>query len=267
MSKNAWYLRCAPEDVGPSAVLVGDRGRVLLAAELLEDATVLNEDRGLTTATGVYDGQRITVSAFGMGAPIATVVMHELADLGVRRFVRLGTVMTVGDTQLGELVVAHGAVRNESTSSTYLPIEFPAVPDFALTLDLERAIAEAGAPTRSGLYATFDGFYTEMFETGTNPVPVAERYATLARAGVVAADMETSALFVAARALGVAAGSLCLASVSGTTNEKMPHEERVAAEALLLRAGFAALAESATRADRADHADRTGRAGHATASL
>jgi uridine phosphorylase len=241
-SNTAWYLRCGPDDVGTSAVLVGDRGRVHLAAELMDDAVLLNEDRGLTTATGYYRGERITVSAFGMGAPIAAVVMHELAGLGVTRFVRLGTVMTVGDTQLGEFVVAHGAVRGESTSTSYLPIEFPAVPDFSLTRELEDAVAAAGLPTRSGLYASYDGFYTEMFDTGLGAEPVADRYARLAKVGVVAADMETSALLVAARALGVAAGSLCLASVAGTTNEKMARPERVAAEAQLLEAGFAALA-------------------------
>lgn len=250
-NNNAWYLRCGPDEVGASAVLVGDRGRVLLAAELLDDAVILNEDRGLTTATGYFGGERITVSAFGMGAPIAAVVMHELAGLGVKTFIRLGTVMTVGDTQLGEFVVAHGAVRGESTSSSYLPIEFPAVPDFALTRRVEDAVLGAGLPLRTGLYATFDGFYTEMFETGTGPVLVAERYAKLAKAGVVATDMETSALLVAARALGVAAASLCLASVAGTTNEKMLHPERVEAEGKLLLAGFSALASSAVTAPAA----------------
>jgi len=243
-STTAWYLRCGPEDVGASAVLVGDRGRVHLAATLLTDAVILNEDRGLTTATGWYEGERITVSAFGMGAPIAAVVLHELAGLGVRRFVRLGTVMTVGPTQLGEFVIAHGAVRGESTSASYLPIEFPAVPDFELTRQLESAVAAAGLPTRSGIYASYDGFYTEMFETGFGSEKVTDRYEKLARAGVVAADMETSALLIAARALGVAAGSLCLASVAGTTNEKMQHPDRVAAEAQLLKAGFSALAAS-----------------------
>lgn len=242
-STTAWYLRCGPEDVGASAVLVGDRGRVHLAAELLTDAVILNEDRGLTTATGWFEGERITVSAFGMGAPIAAVVLQELAGIGVSRFVRLGTVMTVGDTQLGEFVVAHGAVRGESTSASYLPIEFPAVPDFELTRQLEAAVSSAGLPHRSGIYASYDGFYTQMFETGLGAEKVSDRYTRLAKAGVVAADMETSALLVAARALGVAAGSLCLASVTGTTtNQKMQHSERVAAEAQLLEAGFAALA-------------------------
>jgi len=243
--REAWYLRCGPEDVGEQAVLVGDRGRVALAAEILTDAVVLNEDRGLTTATGWHHGRRITVSAFGMGAPIATIVLHELCDLGVREFVRLGTTMSIGTTALGDFVVAHGAVRGESTSRTYMPIEYPAVPDLELTRRLEESVRALGLPLTSGLYASFDGFYTEMFETGLGDRPVERRYADLAASGVVAVDMETSALFVAARALGVSAGSLCLASVQGTTNAKLPHAERLAAEAALLRAGLDALAPAA----------------------
>lgn len=241
----AWYLRCSADAVGDSAVLVGDRGRVLLAAEMLDDAVILNEDRGLTTATGHYLGERITISAFGMGAPIATVVMHELAQLGVERFVRLGTAMAIGEAKLGSLVLAHGAVRGESTSASYIPIGFPAVPDFALTRELDNAVTGLGIPLTSGLYATYDGFYTEMFDTGFGERSVADRYQELAKWGVVAVDMETSALLVAARALRVAAACLCLASVTGVTNEKMSHGERVAAETSLLQAGFEALAASA----------------------
>lgn len=248
MTKTAWYLGCNADQVGEAAVLVGDRGRTLLAAEILEDAEVLNEDRGLTTATGSWRGTRITVSAFGMGAPIAAVVLHELAELGVRRFVRLGTVMSIGDTNLGDFVVAHGAVRGESTSSTYLPLEYPAVPDLELTRQLEAAVSAAGLPLRSGLYASYDGFYTDMFETGHGREGVLSRYQRLAETGVVAVDMESSAVFVAARALGVEAASLCLASVSGLTNEKVPRPERAEAERKLLEAGFDAIVNSAATA-------------------
>lgn len=248
-SQQAWYLRCSPEDVGTSAVLVGDRGRVAIAAELMEDSVLHNEDRGLTTATGTYRGERITVSAFGMGAPIAAVVLHELADLGVTRFLRLGTVLTAGETQLGELVVAHGAIRGESTSATYLPVEYPAVPDFALTRAVELAAAASPRATRSGIYATYDGFYTQMVDLDPSRQQI--HHAELARMGAVAADMETSAVFVVARSLGVAAASMCLASVSGTDRGKLPHDERVLAEADLLRAGFDALASFAPGAEPA----------------
>ncbi|UOR00304.1 nucleoside phosphorylase [Leucobacter allii] len=242
-AREAWYLHCTPEQVGEDAIIVGDRGRVLLATELLEDAVLLNEDRGLTTATGTYRGRRITVSAFGMGAPIAAVVVDELASIGVRRVLRLGTVMTAGPSELGDLVIAHGAIRGEGTSQAYLPIEYPAVADFALTAHVEAAARATGRGVRSGIYDTADGFYTDMMlrDDPAGQEALAER--RLAQ-HVVGIDMETSAVFVVARARGIAAASLCLASVSGADFSKLEAEERRDAELELLRAGLEALAAS-----------------------
>lgn len=240
MTRNAWYLRCSSDEVGEDAIIVGDRGRVLLATELLEDAVVLNEDRGLTTATGVYRGRRITLSAFGMGAPIASVVVDELAHIGVRRVLRLGTVMTASETRLGDLVVAHGAVRGEGTSSAYLPIEFPAVPDFALTAAAETAARATGRPVRTGIFDTRDGFYPEMMRR-EDPAGQAELVARRREQRIAGSDMETSAVLVVARALGIAAASMCLASVDGSDYSKLDGAERRAAESDLLRAGLEAL--------------------------
>jgi len=241
VSSHAWYLRCDAEDVGTHAILVGDRGRVGLAAELLEGVVVLNQDRGLTTATGRYHGTRITVSAFGMGAPIAAIVLHELADLGVGTFLRLGTALAIGATQLGDLVVAQAAVREEATSTTYLPLTFPAVGDFELTAQLANYARRSPRPSRTGLYASFDGFYTQMFDSAPGGHESSDRLRHLSDVGVIAADMETSAIFIAGMARRVRAGSLCLASVNADTHERMNHDERIAAEVDLLQAGLDAL--------------------------
>lgn len=237
MAERAWYLHCGPEDVGDRAVLVGDRGRVTLAAKLLGDVAWQNEDRGLATLTGTWAGQRITVSAFGMGAPIAAIVLHELANLGVASFVRLGTVLALPPAQLGDLVLADGAVRGESTGTTYLPLEWPAVPDQQLRAALGERAQRLPRRAISGLFASYDGFYTQML--GGEPV----RLEGLARHGVVAVDMETSAILVAARALGVRAASLCLATVDGLTREQLERSERLDAERDLLVAGLDALTE------------------------
>ncbi|RGE21551.1 nucleoside phosphorylase [Leucobacter sp. wl10] len=239
--REAWYLHCTPDQVGEDAIVVGDRGRVLLATELLDDAVLLNEDRGLTTATGSHRGRRVTVSAFGMGAPVAAVVVEELASIGVRRVLRLGTVMTAGPSELGDLVVAHGAIRNEGTSAGYLPIGYPAVPDFELTARVEAAARATGRPVRTGIYETADGFYTDLMRR-EDPERQAELVARRRLQHVVGADMETSAVLVVARALGIAAASLCLASVSGSDYSKLDAEPRREAELDLLRAGLEALA-------------------------
>ena len=244
MTDSAWYLRCRREDVGDRAILVGDRGRVALAAKLLDDPVWLNEDRGLTTVTGGYAGRRVTVAAFGMGAAIAAVVLHELAMLGVRRFLRLGTVLAIGEAKLGDLVLAEGAVRHEFTSATYLPLNYPAIADYELNCALRARLAAQTRPSRSGLIASYDGFYTEMFAAEeARKEQIRARMHELAGHGVVAVDMETSAVLVVARALGVRAASLCLASVDGISHDKLEREDRVAAEQDLLQVGLAGLTD------------------------
>lgn len=235
MSDTAWYLGCGPDDVGESAILVGDRDRVARVAAQLDDVRWLNEDRGLTTATGSRNGARITVSAFGMGAPIAAVVLHELRDLGVRTFLRLGTAMGLDPVRLGDLVIADGAVREEGTSGRYVPSGYPAVGDFDLGAALRAAADGTGIRWHAGLIWSGDGFYTDML--GAH-----ERHERLRALGVLALDMETSAILAVARALGARAGSLCVATVDGWTSDRLPAGEREAAEDALVQVGLDALA-------------------------
>ncbi len=82
--KRAWYTGHAAEELGESAILVGDPDRVDRIGALLTDPVFLPVKRGLKTVTGSWNGARVSVVAFGMGAPIATIVLHEFADLGVR---------------------------------------------------------------------------------------------------------------------------------------------------------------------------------------
>lgn len=234
MSERAWYLNCGPEDVGDRAVLVGDRGRVARIAAQLEDPRWLNEDRGLTTATGTRHGLRITVSAFGMGAPIAAVVLHELRDLGVRTFLRVGTVMALAPVPMGALVIADGAVRAESTSGTYVPAGYPAVGDFGLGTALRAAADASGLPWHAGIVASYDGFYTEM-------AGALEEHARLRGLGVLAVDMETSAVLAVARALGARAACVCAATVDAASGERLAPPEREAIEDGLVRVGLDAL--------------------------
>ena len=244
MTQTAWYLGCGPEGVGDRAILVGDRGRVGLVAEHLESPEWLNEDRGLTTVTGGYRGKRVTASAFGMGAPIAAVVLHELRALGVHTFVRLGTVMCLPPAGLGHLVLADGAIRGESTSGTYVPGGFPAVGDHELCAALRRRLGEGDRAWTAGLVASYDGFYTELFALEKERQPEIEaRQKVLATLGVVATDMETSAVLAVGRALGARSASVCLASVDGRTREKLGGDEREDGERDLISVGLDAITE------------------------
>jgi uridine phosphorylase len=221
-AETAWYLGIGRDDVADRAILVGDPGRVDLFAERLSDVTANGGDRALRTVTGTFRDRRVTVCSFGMGAPIAVVVLEELAALGVRAVLRAGTVMSLGEVQLGSLVLADAAVRGEATSATYLPPDGPADADAALTGCVAHVLTEAGAPYRRGLVASYDGFYSQLFAIHDDRRERIEALADALRSqGVIAADMETSALLAVAPLLGVRAASLCLASVDGPSRRRL----------------------------------------------
>lgn len=239
---NAWYLRCTPDQVGDRAILVGDRARVSLLTDAMTDVEWVNQDRGLSTVTGTYKDIRVTVTAFGMGAPVAVIVLHELARLGVRAVLRLGTMMSLPPTKVGEYVLADAAIRGEATSGTYVPPDFPAVGDHDLVHAVRTELERSKRPYRAGLVASYDGFYTQMF-------PLDDRSWSTFRAsqetwkslGVLGLDMETSAVLAVGRGLGVRAASLCLTTVDGPTQQKLDDAAREERERELCHIGLEAL--------------------------
>ena len=231
MSRSAWYIGCSEEEVGEAAILVGDPARIDRIAEHLDNPHFVEENRGLRTVTGGRGGQRVTVSAFGMGGPIAAIVLHELFDLGVRRFLRIGTAMAMPPAQLGDFVLADGAVRGEGTSRTYAPIGYPAVADFELGVALRAALSRRKVSWRAGLFGTYDGFYTEMFALSQGEKQMIDGMRDqIRRLGLIATDMETATLLTAGRILGAQTASLCLGTVDGLTQEKISSQALDASE-------------------------------------
>ncbi len=222
MPRRAWYIGCSEDDVGEAAILVGDRARIDRIADHLDQPIVLPETRGLRTVTGLRAGIRVTATAFGMGAPIAAIVLHELFDLGVRRFLRVGTAMVMPPASVGDFVVADGAFRGDGTSATYAPPGYPAVADFDLGVALRASLERRGGRWRAGLFGTYDGFYTQMFAVASDDRTMVEATREeVRRLGLIATDMETATVLTAARMLGARAASLCIGTVDGLTKAKI----------------------------------------------
>jgi uridine phosphorylase len=240
----AWYTGHAAADLADCAILVGDPDRIDRLAALLDEAQLLPVKRGLRSVTGLWQGVRVSAIAFGMGAPIATIVLHEFAALGLRRFLRIGTAMHFPPAQGGDFLISDAALPFDGTSVAYgaqpgLPVA--AAP--ALCDALAESAARHGVDARRGLYATFDAFYRDMF--GIDPEGFARADATRARmraAGVIASDMETAALLAAARALGAEAATLCLGTVDALTQEKLGAEDLRTGEDRMFRIALDTLA-------------------------
>ena len=240
----AWYLGLKEGDVAPRCILVGDRARVDMFGERLQGAMVLSDKRGLRTMGGTFDGVPVTVAAFGMGAPIAAVLLEELAVIGVRVVLRAGTAMSLAPDRLplGSFIVAHAALRADGTSLTYATAGYPAAADPLAVNAVTGVLDKSGLPHTVGIIATADGFYTEMLAPSeARSDSVRRRHDEFRKVGVLAADMETATLFVVASLLGVRAGSLCLVSVDGPGRALLDEASRQAGEAQLVEAALRAL--------------------------
>jgi purine-nucleoside phosphorylase len=182
--------------VASDAVLVGDPGRaLLLAQELLEQPKMSNHARGLWGYSGrTATGAELTIQSTGMGAPSAATVLADLAKLGVRRAVRVGT-CAAGATGpgLGELLLVGEAVAAEGSAAVFGLAAGAAVgPDPGLLEHLRR---ELGADAREGRVVSLDALPAACADTP---------------AEVAAADMQTVAVLAQGKALGIAAAAVLI---------------------------------------------------------
>ena len=171
--------------IGADAILVGDPGRaLLLAQELLEAPKMSNHARGLWGYSGrTPAGEELTIQATGMGGPSAAIVLGDLAELGVRRAVRVGTCVAHDPAPAtGALLVVGSAAGDGGTAF--------ADPD--LTERLARELDGEGDAVR---VASFH----EPPSAETTPPP-----------GTIAADMQTATVLARGRDLGVAVAAILI---------------------------------------------------------
>lgn len=78
---SVFHLHLRPEHLAEKVILVGDPGRVKLAASFFSSIEFEMESREFRTATGQYNGKRISVVSTGIGTDNIDIVMNELDAL------------------------------------------------------------------------------------------------------------------------------------------------------------------------------------------
>ncbi|GAB5601602.1 purine-nucleoside phosphorylase [Thermus sp. FJN-A] len=199
------HVRGKRGDVAERVLLPGDPGRAeWIAKTFLQDAVLYTAHRGLLGFTGRYRGVPVSVQTTGMGAPSASIVAEELLQLGARVLLRVGTCGAV-DAALapGDLVVVQGAVPLDGATRQYLEGRpYAPVPDAEVFRALWGQAVAKGYPHHVGLVATEDAFYA------TTP----EAARAWSRYGVLAFEMEASALFLLGKMRGVRTGTILTVS-------------------------------------------------------
>jgi uridine phosphorylase len=212
-------------------LLPEDPGRALrLAQSLLREPRMFNHNRGLWGYSGdaLLDDRPLTVQSTGMGGPSAAIVISELAELGARTMLRVGTCGSIApDLNLADLVAVREAIGADGTSQALGAGERVAgAPEL-----LARLRSTLRPPARDVVAVTTDLFYDSP--------PGAE--SAWAASGASVVEMETATLFALGVRRGLATG--CLLIVSDLV---LPDRRRI--DAAALGAAEQRLGESAVRA-------------------
>jgi DeoD family purine-nucleoside phosphorylase len=211
------HLRAEEGDYAPLVLLPGDPNRARRISERFDpgSAREVNDHRGLFGFTGAYRGVPVSVQTSGMGTPSLSIVVEELLRLGARRLIRVGTCGGIAmGLQTGDLVIATAACPVDGATRTYLHGEpYAPAADFDLTRALVDAAAAAGVEAQTGLVASVDVFYNTDDD-------YAKRWR---ERGVLAFEMEASALFFLAARAGVQAA--CALTISDVLSEETTTEE------------------------------------------
>ncbi len=192
-------------DVAERVVVAGDPARVRQLAGYLEGARLVNENRGFLVYTGNWKGTPVTVATHGIGGGSASIVFDELAMLGAKVMVRMGTCgAMVPELNVGDVVIPTGASYKEGgTIGWYFPGDCTAaVPDYEVLNALVEQARKYGLKHLVGPVVSSDYFY----------VDIDEFVKTWRPRGAIAVEMECATLFTLARYRGFKAGALLVVS-------------------------------------------------------
>ena len=194
------HLLVEEGDLHDIALLPGDPGRVDRIAGHCDESEVVAENREYKVVNATYEGREVTLCSTGIGCPSAAIAVEELSAVGVETFLRVGTTGALQrGIEIGDMVVATGASKDEGTTKRYENVEYPAVPDYNVLSALVDAAEENDEEVHVGPIASDDAFYAETDEY----------VESWEEAGILAVEMEAAAIFTLARRKGLRAGAIC----------------------------------------------------------
>ena len=208
--------------IAPVVLLPGDPLRAKWIAEtFLEDATCYSEVRGMYGFTGTWKGQPVSVQGSGMGQPSMAIYVNELfSEYDVQTIVRVGSCGALTESvAIRDVVLASGACTDSGMNRhRFRGLDYAPVADFGLL----RAAHDAAAnlpevTTHVGLIYSSDSFYNPRAAELTKP---------LVDHGVLAVEMEASALYTLAASYQRKALAICTVSDHIVTGEETTAAER-----------------------------------------
>ena len=243
-TERQYHIALGPGEAAEYVLLPGDPERVPRIASRFESIEVQRQHREFASATGIYQGRRISAISTGIGTDNVEIVVAELLAITKHpTFVRVGSCGVLrDDIELGDLVITSGAVRLEATTKYFVHEGYPAVADYSAVAALVEAANTLGHRAHVGITATAPGFFGAQGRPIPQlPIRFPDLADEMARQGVTNFEMEASALLVLATLAKCRAGVVCTAYAQRVSGAFVTDEQRERAEAACIDTGLEAL--------------------------
>lgn len=236
---NVYHINLSASQIeGAKTVIVpGDPARVERVAQTppFSNGRFLTQKREYCSWLAYVDEVPVLITSTGIGGPSLGIAVEELAMLGVKTLVRVGTCGAIQtNIHVGEAIITSGAVRMEGTSSHYAPIEYPAVAHYEVVHALIEGAKQAKVSYHVGVTCSSDSFYPgqERYDSYTKYVPrrfqgMTEEWRQL---HVLNYEMEAATLLTLASTMGLRAGCVCGTIVNRSRSEAISAEALSAGE-------------------------------------
>ena len=210
-------------DIAKTVIMPGDPMRAKYIAEnFLEEATLVNEVRGMLAYTGTYKNKKVTVFASGMGIPSMCIYAHELYTFhDVDTIIRIGTSGSVNEKiNIKDIVLVENAYSVSSFPKVYANDDINLIPAAKDVVDhIESVSRDLNIKVNRGNVETTDVFgpYAPV-DTSKDIYP--------SNLDFLAVEMETFGLFYLAQKLNKKAACILTISDSIYSNVELSSEER-----------------------------------------
>ena len=213
------HINAEKGQVAETILFPGDPLRAKLIADtFFEEVEQFNDVRNMLGFTGIYKGKRLSVMGHGMGAASIGIYAHELiTEYGVKNLIRIGSCGAYQKTvKVRDLVIAQATSTDSCFANQYgLPGTFAPTASWKLLSLAAQEATKIKVNTHIGNVLTSEHFY--------NFQPIWEKWAHI---GILAVEMEASALYMKAAELGANAIALMTVSDSFVTNESLSSDNR-----------------------------------------
>ena len=207
------HIKCKKGDVAEWALLPGDPKRIDSIKNLFDTSTELQYNREFRTITGKYKSSSVSATSTGIGCPSAAIAVEELANIGTKNFIRIGTCGgLLKEMKPGDIVIPTSAMCFDGTTKEYDENIEQVESNKEITEALIQAAKKLGIKYFTGINRTHDVFYESL-----------DKFVKLKGREYVSSEMECSVIFLISKLRNLKAGAILVVNTPEAPEDVEKH--------------------------------------------